>query len=57
MALEAGSLGTYLAVQWLRLYTFHARDVGLIPGWGIRFLLHVGNKKREQEVLVCVVIV
>jgi len=55
MALEAGSFGTYLAVQWLRLCTFNARDVGSIPGWGTRFLLHVGNKKREQEVLVCVV--
>ena len=46
MASEAGSFGTYLVVQRLRLCIFNARDMGSIPRWGTRFLLHVGNKKK-----------
>ena len=45
--------GNSLAVQWLRLHTSTARDTGPIPGWGIK-ILHVmwqkkKKKKREKE--------
>ena len=45
------SLGTSLAVQWLRLQAPNARDTGLIPGWGTK-ILHAtwfGQKKKKRE--------
>ena len=44
------SLGTSLAVQWLRLQAPNARDTGLIPGWGTK-ILHAtwfGQKKKKR---------
>ena len=47
------SLGTSLAVQWLRLQAPNARDTGLIPGWGTK-ILHAtwfGQKKKKKRTL------
>ena len=45
------SLGTSLAVQWLRLQAPNARDTGLIPSWGTK-ILHAtwfGQKKKKEN--------
>ena len=46
-------LGTSLVVQRLRLCTSHARDTGLIPGWGTKIpACHVvwpNFKKKEKK--------
>lgn len=52
MALEAVKFRTYLAVQWLRLCTFNAREGSILVG-ELGSCCMSENKKREQEVLVC----
>ena len=41
--------GNSLAVQWLRLHTSTARDTGPIPGWGIKILHVMWQKKKKKE--------
>ena len=36
VAIQKKSLGTSLAVQWLRFHTPNAEGTGLIPGWGTK---------------------
>ena len=45
------SLGTSLAVQWLRLQAPNAGDTGLNPGWGTKILYATwfGQKKKKRE--------
>ena len=47
-------IGISLTAQGLRLYTFNAGSVGLIPGWGSKIShamwhSHKKKKKRERE--------
>ena len=43
------SLGTPLAVQWLRLHASNAGSVGLIPGQGIKMPHAAGAKNKKQN--------
>ena len=45
------SLGTFLAVQWLRLCASNARGVGLIPGWGTKIpqAAQYGREKKKKK--------
>ena len=36
--------GTALVVQWVRLHTPNAGDLGSIPGWGTRSHMHAATK-------------
>ena len=36
LTFKINNRGTSLAVQWLRLHTPHAGDLGSIPGWGTK---------------------
>ena len=54
------ALGTSLVVQWLRLCTFIAGDVGLIPGQGTKIPHAMWSKtnnkelkKREENTKLC----
>ena len=42
--LKIGSLGTSLVVQWVRLCTPNAGELGSIPGRGTRSRVHAANK-------------
>ena len=46
-------LGTFLAVQWLRLYTPNAGDMGSIPGQGtkITYMLYSTAKKYIYRII------
>ena len=47
------SLGTFMMVQWLRLWTFYAGGPGLIPGQGTtipRAMWHGRKKKKEKQI-------
>ena len=43
-------VGTFLAVQWLKLHTSHAGGTGSIPGWGtkISYAMQQGKKKKKR---------
>ena len=41
--------GTSLAVQWLRLHTSNAEDVGLIPGWGTKISHAAGVTAKKKK--------
>ena len=41
-----GRIGTFLAVQWLRLHPSNAGGSGSIPGWEIRFRMPRNAAKK-----------
>ena len=49
-------VGTFLAVQWLKLHTSNAGGTGSIPGWGtkISYAMQQGKKKKRLTVLTYV---
>ena len=42
------NIETSRTIEWLRLWAFNARDMGLIPGWGTK-ILHVVWHGQEHE--------
>ena len=46
-------MGTYLVVQWLRLYTSDAGHVGSIPVWGTKILQAKGDSAYTLQGRLC----
>ena len=46
------SRGTSLVAQWVRLCPPNAGDLGSIPGWGTRSLMHAATKRSRTRQLI-----
>ena len=54
------TVGTFLALQWLRLHTPNAGGTGSTPGGGIRSHMPRGKmkkKKKEREITIIICII
>ena len=50
ISLEAIQPGTSLVIQWLRLHTFSAGDVDMIPGWAAKIPHAVQHDSKKETV-------
>ena len=48
---KLGHAQTYLGVQWLRLHTSIARDMGSVPSWGTKIPHAMWQKNKAKPKL------